>query len=79
VKTGRLGGHTDTYIDPVTQYPVDYSVLAYHNISVVTEFFKRFNVPLIAVPLTSPFTTKYVDLSTGNSFRVTRRLTQPQR
>src|SRR5271154_7522325 len=64
-KTGRLGGHTETYIDPVTQYPVDYGVLAYHNISVVTDFFARFNVSLTAVSLASPFTTDYVDLGTG--------------
>jgi hypothetical protein len=64
-KTDRLGGHTETYIDPVTHYPVDYGVQAYHNLSVVTNFFARFNVSLTAVSLTSPFTTDYVDLRTG--------------
>jgi hypothetical protein len=63
-KTGQLGGHTETYIDPVTQFPVDYGVLAYLNTSATVEFFKRFDVPLTAVPSTSPFVTKYVDFST---------------
>jgi hypothetical protein len=64
-KTDRLGGHTETYIDPITHYPVDYGVLAYHNLTVVTDFFARFGVSLIAVPLASPFTTKYIELNTG--------------
>jgi hypothetical protein len=64
-KADRLGGHTETYLDPVTHYPVDYGVQAYHNLTVVTDFFARFNVSLSAVPVTSPFTTEYVDLRTG--------------
>jgi hypothetical protein len=64
-KTDRLGGHTQTYIDPVTGYPVDYGVIAWHNIAVVTAYFARFNVSLSPVSLTSPFTTEYVDLTTG--------------
>jgi hypothetical protein len=64
-KTGRLGGHTETYIDPITQFPVDYGVVAYSNTSVTTEFFKRFDIPLTAVPNASPFVTEYVDFSTG--------------
>ena len=64
-KTDRLGGHTQTYTDPVTGFPLDYGVQAYHNISVVTNFFARFGVGLSAVPFTTPFTTEYVDLTTG--------------
>lgn len=44
---------------------MDYGVQAFHNLSVVTNYFARFNVPLTPVPLTSPFTTEYIDLSTG--------------
>jgi hypothetical protein len=66
-KTNRLGGHTQTYIDPVTGFPVDYGVQAYHNISVVTNFFARFGVGFSAVPFTTPFTTDYVDLTTGKA------------
>lgn len=64
-KSDRLGGHAHTYIDPATQCPVDYGVLAYHNLSVVTNFFARFNVALTKVPLSSPFTTNFVDLRNG--------------
>jgi hypothetical protein len=35
-KEGVLGGHTNTYIDPVTKFPIDYGVQASHNLSVVT-------------------------------------------
>ena len=31
----------------------------------VTNYFARFNVPLTPVPLTSPFATEYIDLTTG--------------
>jgi hypothetical protein len=64
-KEDILGGHTNTYIDPVTKAPIDYGVQAFHNLSVVTNYFARFNVPLTPVPLTTPFTTEYVDLTTG--------------
>jgi hypothetical protein len=64
-KEDVLGGHTNTYIDPVTKLPIDYGVQAFHNLSVVTNYFARFNIPLTPVPLSSPFTTDYVDLTTG--------------
>ena len=41
---GRLGGHTETYIDPSNQKPVNIGVLSYSDIPVVREFFKRLNV-----------------------------------
>lgn len=64
-KTGRLGGHTETYIDPVTTFPVDYGVFGWHNISLVTDYFARLGVGLSAVPLSNPFTTAFIDLKTG--------------
>jgi hypothetical protein len=64
-KSNVLGGHTNTFIDPVTNFPVDYGVQDFHNYSVVTNYFGRFNVPLTPVSLTNPFTTEYVDLKTG--------------
>jgi hypothetical protein len=64
-KEDVLGGHTNTYIDPVTKLPIDYGVQAFHNLSVVTNYFARFNIPLTPVPVSSPFTTDYVDLKTG--------------
>jgi NAD(P)-binding Rossmann-like domain len=66
-KTNLLGGHTNTFVDPVTHFPVDYGVQAWHNISLVTQYFARLNVSLSAVSLVSPFTTEYIDLSTGKA------------
>ncbi|RHZ55821.1 uncharacterized protein CDV56_106891 [Aspergillus thermomutatus] len=45
-KKGRLGGHAETYIDPATGTPVDMGVLVFHNITVVKDYFKRFDIPL---------------------------------
>jgi hypothetical protein len=64
-KADVLGGHTNTFIDPVTGSPVDYGVEAFHNLSVATNYFARFDVPLTPIPLTQPFTSEYVDLTTG--------------
>jgi hypothetical protein len=60
-----LGGHTNTYLDPNTSLPVDYGVLGFQNMSIVTNYFARFNISLIKLPLEVPYTTKYVDLTTG--------------
>lgn len=48
-KSGRLGGHTETYHDPETNIPVDYGVLVFDNLTVVTEYFGRFGIPLTTV------------------------------
>jgi hypothetical protein len=60
----RLGGHTETYIDPTTQIPVDYGVEVFHNLSIVTEYFARFNVPLAAAVF-PPIPPQWVDFRTG--------------
>jgi hypothetical protein len=41
-----LGGHVNTYHDPVTGKTVDYGVISFDNISVVTNYFEHYNVPL---------------------------------
>ena len=64
-KESVLGGHTNTYLDPKTSSPVDYGVLGFQNMSVVTNYFARFNISLIKLPLEVPYATKYVDLTTG--------------
>lgn len=45
-KKGRLGGHAETYLDPQTGTPVDLGVVIFHNITVVKNFFQRFDIPL---------------------------------
>ncbi|RYP85479.1 hypothetical protein DL770_005037 [Monosporascus sp. CRB-9-2] len=41
-----LGGHTETYTDPVTGQRDDIGVLFFHNIPVVRDYFARFDIPL---------------------------------
>ncbi|KFA56402.1 hypothetical protein S40293_05057 [Stachybotrys chartarum IBT 40293] len=64
-RAGRLGGHEATYIDPASGTPIDYGVQTYYNISVVTDFFGRFNVPLRNYSF-SGVTTSFADFTTGN-------------
>lgn len=61
---GRLGGHTETYIDPATQIPVDIGVEIFHNLSIVTDYFVRFNVPLTTAVF-PPIPEQWVDFRTG--------------
>lgn len=46
----RLGGHTETYVDPATGIPTDIGVVVYHSMPVVTDFFARLGTPLITLP-----------------------------
>lgn len=41
-KKDRIGGNTETYIDPATRIPIDIGVEIWHNISIVRDYFKRF-------------------------------------
>jgi hypothetical protein len=63
----RLGGNTQTYIDPVTGAPIDIGVVVWQNNPLVTNYFKRLNVPLVVLnyDLPSPFRTQYSDFQTG--------------
>jgi hypothetical protein len=49
-RKARLGGHTETYVDPATGIPTDIGVVVFHNIPVVTDYFARFNVPVFPLP-----------------------------
>lgn len=42
-----LGGHTNTYTDPITGVTVDYGLQAFLNISVTLDFFAHFNISLV--------------------------------
>ncbi|KLJ10048.1 hypothetical protein EMPG_14543 [Blastomyces silverae] len=73
-KQDRLGGHADTYVDPETGIPVDLGVLTFHNISVVTDFFRRFDVPLNGADQGS-ILQSYYDFRSGKE--VTQRFNPP--
>jgi hypothetical protein len=62
----RLGGHTETYTDPVTNAKIDIGVLVWHDLDIVKNFFARFDVPLMTTTFASPgVVTTFVDFSTG--------------
>jgi phytoene dehydrogenase-like protein len=42
--TDRLGGHTQTYIEPTTGFPIEYGVEFFHNQTQVLDYFTRLNV-----------------------------------
>ncbi|KAF8847003.1 FAD/NAD(P)-binding domain-containing protein [Acephala macrosclerotiorum] len=64
-KESRLGGHVNTYSDPVTGDSFDYGVITFDNISVVTDYFDYLNVPLAPFSYSSA-TTVFVDFANGS-------------
>ena len=63
-----LGGHENTYIVPETGFPIDYGVQSYWNISVVRNFFARFDIPITNYTFVLP-STVYADMETGIPLR----------
>jgi len=64
-RAGRLGGHTQTFHDPVTGGTTDVGVLIYHDIPLVRDFFGRFDVPLARYTGQGGTSNHYVDFRTG--------------
>jgi hypothetical protein len=63
-KESVLGGHTNTYKDPVTGVTVDYGVELFHNQQFVKDYFNRLNVSwTIDVPSFGPSSPYYLDAS----------------
>jgi hypothetical protein len=60
-----LGGHTNTFIDPVTSTPIDYGVQFWEDIPVVQNYLASLGVPLTPVfsNATSPFVSLLADLN----------------
>lgn len=61
-----LGGHTETWTDPVTQAKVDIGVIVYHNLSIVQKYFGRYQIPLTKANLGSAVTKFYNSLTGKN-------------
>ena len=62
----RLGGHTKTYVDPISKKVIELGVAEYEDTPIVRAFFKRFDVPLYTFNYTIPgVTSEYADFSTG--------------
>jgi hypothetical protein len=67
-RKNRLGGHTETYQDPVTGLKTDAGVDVWNNLPIVNEYFARFNIPLVNVNVLASnpgLTTLFVDFTTG--------------
>jgi putative NAD(P)-binding protein len=64
-RQNRLGGHTETYIDPLTGIPADYGVMIFENTPQVNGFFGRFGIPLAQFPTAGAALTAYLDMRTG--------------
>ena len=66
----RLGGHTETYTDPVTNGTIDIGVIIFHNLTIVKDYFARFGIPLdsTAARANNPGEVlSYVDFQTGKT------------
>lgn len=63
-RDAQLGGHVDTFYDPVSGYPVDYGVQGYFANSQTQEFFAKFGIPLTSA-LSPPFPQKIADFNNG--------------
>ncbi|UPX10279.1 uncharacterized protein EKO05_0000946 [Ascochyta rabiei] len=63
----RIGGHTETYTDPETGYPIDMGVKLYHDEPIVHEWFARFNLSTSKIDfgLTAGPGSQNVDFRTG--------------
>lgn len=62
----RLGGHTNTYTDPSTNETIDYGVVVFENLTIVKNYFARFDIPLTTASFSAPGqVTEYVDFRTG--------------
>ena len=64
-KQDRLGGHTQTYTDPVSGFTIDYGVIVFHNLTIVKDYFRRLNVSLSPADFATTGTTLYTDFRTG--------------
>ncbi|KAL8959555.1 MAG: hypothetical protein Q9183_005609 [Haloplaca sp. 2 TL-2023] len=65
-KQDRLGGHTNTYIDPTTGQPIELGVAEYEDTEPVRDFFKRFDIPLYKYNFSIPgVTSVQADFKTG--------------
>ena len=62
----RLGGHTETYHDPLTGTPIEMGVVVFHDLDIVKDYFARFNIALTKINIFSGnATTTYVNSATG--------------
>jgi hypothetical protein len=68
-KENILGGHTNTFVDPVTKATVDFGVEIWHNLTVVTNYLARLNVELANANVNARNTGQqsFADFNTGKA------------
>jgi hypothetical protein len=64
-RSSRLGGHAQTFHDPVTGAPIDIGVVVFPDLPLVRNYFGRFDVPLIPIPASSGGSSYSVDFRSG--------------
>jgi hypothetical protein len=64
-RANRLGGHTETYHDPVTGGSANFGVLVWHDLPVVHSYFDRLGVPIVPSTAVGEGAPKFADLRTG--------------
>ena len=63
-RSGRLGGHAETFRDPVSGAPIDIGVVIFPDNSLVRNYFGRFSQPLFTASFAGG-TSQFVDFRTG--------------
>ncbi|EAW25547.1 uncharacterized protein NFIA_043660 [Aspergillus fischeri NRRL 181] len=66
-KEPLLGGHTNTYHDPISGKYIDYGVIVYEDIPEVRDYFAHFNIPTAIEVFSGLTESVLVDLHTGVS------------
>ncbi|KAF4333868.1 amine oxidase [Fusarium beomiforme] len=74
-KQDKLGGHTESWYDPVTGNAYNYGVAAFSNETVAVDFFKQLNVPTRAVEFDQA-RNLYIDFKDGKPVNYTPPTTQ---
>jgi hypothetical protein len=68
-RSGRLGGHAETFIDPATGVPIDIGVIYYENNPLVTAYLNRFGVQTTVASF-APQATSNIDFRTGRAVAI---------
>jgi len=65
-KEGRLGGHANVYHVPGTDDAFNYGVVVFENTTIVTDYFRHLDVPLVKVDYSSGRSTEYANFANGS-------------
>ena len=66
-RSGRVGGHCETFTDPTTGTNADIGVVVFPDAPIVADFFGRFGITVSNRPTASPIPPLTVDFETGRA------------